>query len=334
MPTAPRLLRHKVTMTPTLLSTRTRALALCAALTVLASAASCTDKSAGKLSKSTGDSITAALSKLGDTSAAPHSSGHKYGPPTGKIRIANLLEIDGHPSGPLDFYDVRKPDSTTEPLIKGLKYGEISDYVSPRGGDNFAGSPSWLYLFAAGLKQATKPFGGNIENGFDATDQLTIALGPSKGFSGAASIALVTIVEGGKKIDAAHADSETALQGSQALLIVRDANGNVDSLPEQYLMIDGACPHAANDTRVVGDKLAFSKEPSSVSTTLFFPIAPGAHTLGVVTSPRGKGLLTCAGHTPGATTPLSVEAGRRYAVWVFGQSSDGLKVVAARIATP
>ena len=325
-------------MTSDLLSTRTRtrtrALALCGALAVLASAASCSDKNANKFSKSTGDSITAALSKLGDTSAMPRSSGHKYGPPTGKIRIANLLEIDGHPSGPLDFYDVRKPDSTTEPLIKGLKYGEISQYVSPRAEDTYTGSRGWLFLFPAGLKQATEPFGGNVDNGFDATDQLTIALGPSKGFSGAASIARVTIVEGGKRIDAALADSETAIQGSQALLIVRDANGNVDSLPEQYLMIDGACPHAPNDGRVVGDKQAFSKQPSSVSTTLLFPIAAGAHTLAVVTSPLGQGLRTCAGHTPGVATTLTVEAGHRYEVWVFGQPSDGLRVVAAAIAAP
>lgn len=278
------------------------------------------------------DSLATSLNKLADTTTTFKKVGHQYGPPTGKIRIANLLEIDGHPSGPLDFYEMRKPDSAAVPIIKGLKYGEISDYVSPRAEGTHAGAESWLYLFPAGLKQATRPFGGNIDNGFNATDQLTIALGPSKGFSGGASISLATIAEGGKKLDAAHADSETAIQGSQALLIVRDANSGVDSLPEQYLMVDGACPHASNDGRGGGDKKAFAKEPSSVTTTLLYPVSAGAHTLGVVTSPRGKGLQTCTGHSPAQTTSLNVEAGRRYVVWVFGQPSDGVKVVAAPIA--
>ena len=332
---AHRLSHQKVTMPATVLRTRVRTLSLSAALALLASAAACSDKSSDKLSKSTADSITAALSKLGDTSALLHSSAHKYGPPTGKIRVANLLDIDGHPSGPLDIYDVRKPDSLTQPLISHLKYGEISAYVSPRAGDIYAGSRSNLYVFPADQKQATTPFGGNIDNsGFEPTDQLSLALGPSKGFSGGASVAIVTVVEGGKKVNAAFADSETAIQGTQALLIVRDVNMNVDSMPEQYLMIDGTCPHAPNDRNVVGDTLAFKKMPSSVSTTLLFPIAPGTHTLGVVTSPHGRGLLKCDGLTPTSTISVSVEAGHRYLVWVHGQPSDGLKAVAALIATP
>lgn len=303
--------------------------------TLVVAIVACKDKDSSHLSRSVGDSLSAAITTLGDTSPMLNHSGHKYGPPTGKIRVANLLDIDGKPSGPLDFYDMRKPDSSSVPLISNLEYGKLSDYVSPRAGDPCDGCSSNLYYFPAGVKQATRPFGGNIDNGgFNSTDQLTIAIGPSKGFSGTASAAFVTIVEAGKRIDKVFADSETAIQGAGALLIVRDANVHVDSMPEQYLMIDGSCPHAANDFNGSGDMAAFAKQPSSVSNTLLFPIAAGTHTLGVVTSPRGHGLSTCAGHAPKSTTSLSVVAGKRYVVWVYGQPSDGVKVLAAPVAAP
>ncbi|HLB08733.1 MAG TPA: hypothetical protein VK617_04315 [Gemmatimonadaceae bacterium] len=321
---------------PATFRTRVHAACLGAALVVLASAASCSDKKSDKLSKATADSITAALSKLGDTAGIVHSSGgHKYGAPTGKIRVANLLEIDGKPSGPLDLYDVRDPDSSMTPLISHLEYGTISPYVSPRGGDNFAGSPSNLYLFPANLKKATKPFGGNIDNGgFGPTDQLSLALGPSKGFAGGASVSIFTIVEGGKRQSTKQADTANAIPAGQALLVVRAANTSADSMPEQYLVIDGTCPHAPNDRNVVGDAAHYKTIPSSVSGTFYHPVAPGSHTLGIVTSPRGHGLLTCNGKTPASTTSFTAEAGKRYLAWVFGEPSDGFKVVTAPIATP
>ena len=320
---------------PATIRTRARTACLGAALIIVASAAGCSDKKSDKLSKAMADSITAALSKLGDTSGLLANPGHKYGAPTGKIRVANLLEIDGKPSGPLDLYDVRNPDSATKPLISHLEYGVISSYVSPRGGDNHAGSSSNLYLFPAGLKKATKPFGGNIDNGgFGPTDQLSLALGPSKGFAGGASVAIFTIVEAGKRQSAAQADTANRIPAAQGLLVVRPANTSADSMPEQYLMIDGTCPHAPNDHNVVGDTTHYKTIPSSVSTTLYFPIAPGSHTLGIVTSPRGRGLLNCNGKTPASTTSFTAEAGHRYVAWVFGEPSDGFKVVAAPIAGP
>ncbi|MBK5187069.1 MAG: hypothetical protein JJD97_02430 [Gemmatimonadaceae bacterium] len=303
---------------------------ICAAL------AACSAHDSNTAQKAKLDSIANAIAKIGDT-ANPylHAVAHKYGPPTGKIRIANLFEANGRPGGPIDVYDVRTPDSATVPLIKRLAYGEISAYVSPRAGDNYAGSPSQLYAFPADTKQPSPPFGSNLDNsGFNSTDQITMALGPSHGFGGSVSMAEISVIEAGKRISPAESDTANAIPAGQGLLVVREANMNVDSMPEQYLMVDGTCPHAPNDRRVVGDTLSFKKEPSNVSTTLYFPIAPGTHTLGVVTSPRGQGLLNCDGKTPGQTTSVSVEAGHRYIAWVYGQPSDGLRVVAAPIAAP
>ena len=55
------------------------------------------------------------------------------GPPTGKIRVANFyLNAKGLPGATLDFYDTSRPSKSDKPLISGLKYGELSAYVSPR----------------------------------------------------------------------------------------------------------------------------------------------------------------------------------------------------------
>ena len=320
---------------PAALRTRTRTASFGVALIVLASAARCSDRNTDKRSKALADSITAALSKLGDTSGLLANPGHKYGAPTGKIRVANLLEIDGKPSGPLDLYDVRNPDSATKPLISHLEYGKISPYVSPRAGDNHAGAPSYLYLFPADQRKATKPFGGSIDNGgFAPTDQLSLALGPSKGFAGGASVAIFMIVEAGKRQTAAQVDTANKIPAGQGLLVVRAANTSADSMPEQYLVIDGTCPHAPNDRNVVGDSTHYKTMPSSVSGTFYYPIAPGSHTLGIVTSQRGHGLFNCNGKTPPSVTSFTAEAGKRYVAWVYGEQSDGFKVVTASIAAP
>jgi hypothetical protein len=262
------------------------------------------------------------------------STGHKYGPPTGKIRVANLLDMGGHPFGPIDVYDVSRPDSSTAPLIKGLAYGQVSAYVSPRAGDPCAGCSSNLYVFPAGARTASSPFGSTIDNGgFQASDQLTVGLGPSKGFGDAPSMSMTTIVEAGPRLSMSGSDRDNATMApGQGLLISRAANMSLDSLPELYLMIDGTCPHATNDRRVVGDTVSFKKEPSSVGPNLYYPVAAGTHTLAIVTSPRGHALLTCMGETPGPSTTVTVSPGQRTEVWVYGVPADGYKAVAAIIA--
>lgn len=263
------------------------------------------------------DSISNRLAQAGQNGP----SKHHYGPPTGKIRIANLAEINGKPIGPVDLYDVLRPDSTSVPIIKNLAYGQVSDYVSPRAGDNCQGCTSQLYLYQAGQKTGTTPYGTNIDNsGFASTDQMTIALGPST-----LSIGYPALVEAGKR-KPQWIDTSRTVPAGKALLITLQANVNVlDSLPELYLMIDGTCPLATNFS---------NKIPTSVGTEVHFAVAPGTHTLGIVTSPRGHGLLNCSGKTPvpGSTSTVNVAGGQRYVVFIYGMMSDGLKTAGAPIS--
>jgi hypothetical protein len=240
--------------------------------------------------------------------SAPGPSGHQYGAPTGKIRVANLLELAGKPSAPVDLYDVRNPDSTTAPLIANLAYGQLSPYVSPRGGD--PGFPSNLYVFAAGTKKPQPPFSTSIDNsGFKATDQMTVALGPSKMLDG---LAFPALVEAGAR-NPHWIDSSRAVPAGKALLIGLQANTNADSLPYFYLVVDGTCPIAM-----------------AMGTEQHYLIAPGSHTIGLVTAPSG--ITDCNGKPPVGTSTVSVTAGQRYIVFVYGLASDGYKTLAAPIS--
>jgi len=258
------------------------------------------------------DSLTASRLHVTDTANPFRSTARTYGPPTGKIRIANLLEINGQPSGPVDLYDVNRPDSTKTPIIKHLAFGQISDYVSPRSGS--AGSRSNLYLFQADQKTGSSPWGTNIDQGgFEPTDQLTIALSPTS----SNQIGAVFVEEGGKRLNDMVSTGETQTQGSGGLLIVRAANSMIDTLPEQYIMVDGTCP-----------------KPKPVGSMTLFPVTPGTHTIGLVTSPHGRVLQSCAGHSPTSTLSANVAAGQRWVVLEYGTPSDGMKIVAAPITPP
>lgn len=297
--------------------------------TLLATAivlASCSRHDAGSAQQAPPNAVNAVMPSVADTANPFRSTGHRYGAPTGKIRVANLLEIGGHQAGPLDFYDVRDPDSLTVPVIKHLGYGELSSYISPRAAD--PGARSNLYVFPAGTRSATLPFGTNMDNtGFDSTEQATIALGPTKTLEGQ-SMSEITIVEAGKPMNRMLADSETALASAKGLLVLRTANINADSIPEQYLAIDGACPQTRNDGRSGGVAV------HRVSSEELFPIAAGTHTVGVVTSPRGRVLESCAGHTPTATMSITIAAGQRDVVWIYGLPSDGITLLVSPMAGP
>lgn len=296
---------------------------LLVALAAVVALTACSKKKS--LSQVQADSLSSTLSKFDTTKLQSHAPAHRYGPPTGKIRVANTLELNGQPSGPVDLYEFRNPDSNATPLVKGLAFGQISDYVSPRAVDNYPNSPSNLWVYPAGTKQASFPYGDRIDNvGFASTDQISVALGPTH-LGTAAAIALPATDEAGQRLNS-NRDSMRAIPSGQALLVLLQANVSADSVPGQYLMIDGTCPLTTVFPR--------NKIPTGVGADINFAVSPGTHTLGIVTSPRGQGLLNCTGKKPGQTTSVTVTAGQRYLVVVYGLASDGFRVVTAPIASP
>src|SRR6185437_5539680 len=91
-------------------SSRRRSLAHAALASLLfALVAGCSSSESNAARKATADSIASAPSQLQDTLhpfAQPAASQPTSGPPTGKIRVVNLLYLGDKPAGALDLYDV------------------------------------------------------------------------------------------------------------------------------------------------------------------------------------------------------------------------------------
>ncbi len=258
------------------------------------------------------------------TTTSPFSSGSgatQMGPPTGKIRIANLIALNGQPGPAMDFYDVLHPTAADTPVIKDLQYGEISDYVTPRAPT--AGAPSNLYIYPAGsLTKTDLLSGSNISpSGYVDGDQLTTAIIASS-FS-VASFGEAQITEAGPNVSPAADLSAPA--GKGVLLTETTASGDSSTLPLQFLLVDTACPLAKGSD--IPTSLG-SGEPPTV-----LPVSPGHLTLGVVTSPPGRGLTSCDGKAAsGTTTTVDVSANQQIDVFVYGDPSSP-KILTAPVAT-
>lgn len=237
--------------------------------------------------------------------------------PVGKVRILNAIFVNGQPGPAIDVYDVDKfrIKPSDQPLIKNLKFGEMSDYVSPKGDTS-----SNLYLFPAGSQTPTDLLdGSNIDNsGFEDGDQLTIALFAAGTGSGTGS---VTITEAGSRVNS----SVTTAPPPKGTLMIRDATQNPTNIGH-YLTIDGACQTEA------GAGTGSSTTPSEVGFTAIqgYPVDAGSHTLGVFTSPPGQGVTTCTGQTTTGTTTTNVPSGKTVDVFVFGDPAAP-KVIAAPV---
>ncbi len=297
------------------------AVVVCAGLSILGACG-------GGGSKGTSSDTTSPSGALvgngGDTTTtAPFNSGGgatQMGPPTGNIRIANLLTVNGAPGPAMDFYDVFHPTASDTPVIKDLKYGDISDYITPRAPS--AGAPSNLYMYPAGSLTKTELLtGGNISpSGYVDGDQFTTAIVAS-GFS-AGSFGETQIAEAGP--NKSPAADLSAPAGKGVLLADTTANGDSSTLPLQFLMVDSACPLATSSN--IPTSLG-SGDPPTV-----LPVAPGHHTLGIVTSPPGRGLANCTGKTPsGTTTTVDVGAGQQIDVFAYGDPSHP-KILTAPVA--
>jgi hypothetical protein len=278
----------------------------------LAALAACGGGSSAKSSDTT-NPAAAPAGNGGDTSTtAPFGGGgsaSQLGSPTGKIRVANLLTVNGAPGPAMDLYDIYRPKPGDAPLIKDLKYGEISGYVSPH-----APSPdvkfSNLYMYPAGTLTTTDLLSGSnlSQVGYQEGDQLTLAIIPSD-----LAFAELQITEAGPNMPPTA--GITPPSGKGVLLVESAATGDSSTLPLQFLMVDTACPLSTGST--IPASIA-TGEPSTV-----LPVAPGHHTLGVVTSPPGRGLVNCNGKTPsGTTTTVDVSAGEQIDTFVYGDPAN------------
>ncbi len=246
------------------------------------------------------------------------------GTPIGKIRVANLLYVNGAPGPAMDLYDTLNPGPNTPPIIKDLQYGQVSDYVTPHGPVS-ADATSQLWAYPAGSTTRDPQAllsGANIDqSGFASDDQLTIGL-----FKSSFGMGSVLIVEAGKRTALPEI---FAAQPGKGVLLVESEIADDSSAPSEYLTVDGSCVSSTGIGRTTPSLTTLGTSPATV-----FVVAPGTHKLGIVTSPAGSGLTptTCSQKTPPTTTTVDVTADQRVDIFVYGDP-NAPKVVAAPVAS-
>ena len=254
----------------------------------------------------------------------------------GKIRVANLFDDNGKPGGAMDIYDTAHPTSSDKPIIKDLAYGKISDYVEPHGSDPYATSSN-LWVFPAGSIKGSGAYNGtNIDNsGFEADDQVTVAIGPSTGSGSGLTLEMSDVIEAGPRLEQGTSTPPPTAPSGKALLVVRSANLGVEPIPSAYLTVDGKCPAETpwgTDTTTTDASQAM---PTSLGSTqnYYFEIAPGTHELGVIGADSGTGISSCSGQTPVSTISADVGSGKAAVVLVYGTGDKkNLKLVSAPIS--
>jgi hypothetical protein len=269
------------------------------------------------------------------------------GPPTGKIRVANFyLNAKGSPGPTLDFYDTSRPSKSDKALISGLKYGEISGYVSPRAAGplaDFTGADyAQLYIFQHGCKT----FGGKVDGLQDGNNitqtgwvhgqQETLVLGDDDGLQPYVSSTDIAEVEP-KKDDTGQSMIITPPHGKGVL--VADVFGLIEGTGKYGgvdLRIDGSCP----DNILVGGQQASNSNNSTTPAALTdysaanFPLPYGSHTLNLVAEPGpGSGLTQqqCNKAPSVATTTVKLSASPPVIVFFYGTDPHHVKVLVTTI---
>jgi len=269
--------------------------------------------------KAAESSVLARLSHAAAALTATHSASRPSGTPTGTIRVVNLYADNGQPGGAMDLYDFFRPAAGDTPIIKDLAYGQVSEYVCPRA--PVSGNPSQLFLFPAGTLTPSGAYNGaNVSNaGWEADEKLTLVIGPT---SDSGSYSSKAISDGQSKEEPLPSPSAPA---GQATLSTWNADDDLSDVPEAYLVVDGACPSALDQS---------AGQPGQVGGV--FAVPSGTHQVGVITSPRGSGLTSqqCATQAASATDTVSVDAvaGGRVDVIAYGDSTAGMKVIAAPVS--
>jgi hypothetical protein len=281
--------------------------------------------------------------EMGSVSCGGSSSGagteEPTGPPIAKIRVANFyLNVNGTPGATLDFYDAPRPAKKDKPLISGLKYGQISGYVSPRESGPLS-SYANLYIFQHGCRTAGGHVDGmesgeNISNaGWLKGQQETIVL--DDGFDGlAAAPSLTTLMEVEPKGDGYSQIIKPS--GGTGMLVLDSAGlvNGVGKIGSAYVRVDGNCPDNPIVAGQTPAKTHYTDPTSLGNAAAFnFPQPLGSRKLEVVASASGGVGLTeseCNKSPALASTTVKISGGPTL-LFLYGRDPQHTKFLVTKV---
>jgi hypothetical protein len=281
--------------------------------------------SVGKVGDQTGGTTLAA--PLTKNAGGGNGGGMAKGDPHGKIRVVNVFLRANKPFGALDIYDVANPTKGDKPLIAGLGYGKVSDYVQPRS----LSSSSMLYLFPAGsvTRDADGIGGQGLSNaGWEDGDQATVVIGTAKGIEDSdPSTPQYTEIS--------ESDTTTtwkAIPGKGAILVNASGAGVDSGAATVTLVIDGACPMRVDPSNSPGGGQGLDSIANGNAVT--YKVAPGSHKIGLLATEPTTAVTACTGGAAMAVTSVDVPANGRVEAFVFGTTPKDLELVTAAVDRP
>lgn len=307
-------------------STRAAALAAIAiaslGLAACGGGGSSSDGSTGTTGGGSGGETTTSFSFGGDS-----GGGTSTGEKTGRLRVVNVFLRDGKGYGPVDLYDVSNPGPDTKPLIEGLDYGEVSDYVEPK---STMGSGQ-LWVFPAGSTERDKDgIGGQaLSNaGWDKGEQSTIVMGTGEGFEDpeVTNLSYTDISESDDTM------TWKAIPGKGAILANVSGVGISFNAASVTLVVDGTCPMRVDPDNSPGGGTGLDNVANGNAVS--YAVDPGSHELSLLATDVSTAPTECTAASAIAPTSVDVPSGGRVEVFIYGTSPTDLKMVAATVDEP
>jgi hypothetical protein len=261
-----------------------------------------------------------------------------------KMRFFNDL-VDGTNPGPtLDIYDNLNSNSTgatklpkgVKPIIKGLRYGQFSDYVIP--GEVHIGADSEMALSAlisgepVGPKNQPTSFGTN-----DAPQQTVVLSAPdtglANGLGGSNSLTYGSLDE---KTGGTNGDSppSTAPSGQAVFALDTATIPKADNGGGTYFFIDDSCtpPINGDGNKDAPDIFSSGAMADQDGPFPFFPTTPGSHGLAITFwAPNTD--ATCDDVKPTAPqSTVNVDAGTVYMTIPYGVDAQHIQIAVGAIA--
>jgi hypothetical protein len=254
------------------------------------------------------------------------------------VRFANLYSQAGKPGPALDIYDTPQYQAAT-PLVAGLAYGAVSDYVNPHIPANSVTDAAIFYALPAGEDPVADSkdavgIGGVEDDG--SHPQKTFLLEPSSDSNELTSTPLegisnTTRIEKGTDGTTSGPAAPTPPAGKAQILV--DTSATVDALDTfgVYLLGDGSCaPPINGDPNEPGVPLVFAGYLHGTAEQFsVFDVEPGTLDLSLSvwktsTPPTCKQLKPTS-----QSTSVDIQAGQQVELYGYGTSLKDLHLVAA-----
>jgi hypothetical protein len=289
--------------------------------------------------------LASALAGLQATTGASPAAGIASGGAAGvaaggmvspvSMRFGNLFVTSQKQPGPaLDIYDTQMGHAA-KPLIAGLAYGAVSEYVHPVASNGI----SQFYALPAGedpvAKQSDgKGLGGMQDDGSPPQETIRLTGQPGTIEQGSlAGLSFSTIVEKGTDNGSKAPVAPPPPSGQGELLV--DTAAFTDTTPStgNFLLIDSSCtPPLNGDPNVKGVPEIFAADGQApVSNFAEFATAPGAHQVSVDIETSGTDLTCAKLTTRQSTSTVNIAAGQQVLAFLYGTSATDAHLVYAPI---